>query len=581
MTLPLRDYLDLLLVYLRPQWRKSLLLAVLLLSSIALQLLNPQILRAFIDEAVAGASAGALTQTALVFLGVALAQQGLAVAATYVGEDVGWTTTNDLRRDLALHCLRLDMAFHNRRTPGEMIERIDGDVTALASFFSQLVIRVFGSALLLGGVLILLFREDWRVGLALAVFAALVVVLLNRWRDVALGALTDEREANAQLYGFVEERLAGLDDVRSAGAGGHVMRRLHAVLRDLYHRTRRAWVMRALLEVGAGTLFALGTVMALSMGAYLFFLGAITLGTVYLFYQYSEMLRAPIEQLTRELQELQKAAAGIVRIRELLGIRSQLPDGPGAPLPPGPLSVELDRVSFGYGDATPVLDAVSFRVVPGRVLGLIGRTGSGKTTISRLLFRFYDPSTGAVRLGGVDLRDLRIADLRRHVALVTQEVQLFQASVRDNLTFFDPSADDQRIRCLLDELGLGEWLDGLPDGLDTELGAGGAGLSAGEAQLLAVARAFLMDPGLVILDEPSSRLDPATERLIDHAMARLIAGRTAIVIAHRLGTIERADDVLVMEDGRVREHGERAALAADPASRFAALLRAGAQEVLV
>jgi ABC-type multidrug transport system fused ATPase/permease subunit len=546
-----------------------------------LQLLNPQILRRFIDAAVAGAPTSQLVAAALAFLAIALVQQGISVASAYVGEDVGWTATNGLRRDLALHCLRLDMAFHNRRTPGEMIERIDGDVTALATFFSQIVLRVLGSALLLVGAVAMLFREDWRVGLVLAAFALAVVTVMGRWRDVAVGALTAERASNARLYGFVEERLSGLDDLRANGAGPHVMRRLHGVLRELYLRVRRAWTMRALLDVGTGGMFALGTILAVGMGSYLFLIGSVTLGTVYLFYQYTEMLRGPIEQLTREMQELQRASAGMVRIRELLALRSGIPDGPGAALPAGPLGLEFEGVWFGYGEEASVLADVSFRVAPGRRLGVVGRTGSGKTTLTRLLFRLYDPREGTIRLGGVDLRALTTAELRRHIGLVTQEVQLFQASVRANLTFFDEAADDRRILALLDELGLGEWLSRLPDGLDTELGAGGAGLSAGEAQLLAVARAFLTDPGLIVLDEPSSRLDPETEARIERAVARLLRGRTAIVIAHRLATVERADEILVMEDGRVAESGERARLAADPESRFAGLLRAGVEEVLV
>jgi ATP-binding cassette subfamily B protein len=608
-SVPLREYVDLLYDNLRPKGDRALLLAALLLTSIGLQLLNPQILRGFIDAAVAGAPAGELTGAAVAFLAIALVQQGLSVASAYVGEDVGWTATNGLRRDLALHCLRLDMAFHNKRTPGEMIERVDGDVTALATFFSQIVIRVLGSALLLVGAIVMVFREDWRVGLALTAFVALVLTVLGRWRDVAVSALTAERESNARLFGFVEERLNGLDDLRANGAGPHVMRRLHGVLRELYGRVRRAWSMRALLDIGTSGMFAIGTILAVGLGTYLFLLGAITLGTVYLFYQYTEMLRNPIEQLTREMQELQRASAGIVRIRELLAIRGEIPDGPGAALPRGPLGLEFDHVWFGYGEEGHVLEDVSFQLAPGRLLGVVGRTGSGKTTLTRLLFRLYDPSSGTIRLGGapssaegaassaegaassaegaassaegVDLRRMKSAELRRHVGLVTQEVQLFQASVRENLTFFDDAADDARIVALLDELGLGEWLARLPDGLDTELGASGAGLSAGEAQLLAVARAFLADPGLIVLDEPSSRLDPETELRIERAIARLLRGRTAIVIAHRLATVERADEILVMDDGRVVEAGDRARLAADPDSRFAGLLRAGVEEVLV
>jgi ATP-binding cassette subfamily B protein len=215
------------------------------------------------------------------------------------------------------------------------------------------------------------------------------------------------------------------------------------------------------------------------------------------------------------------------------------------------------------------------------VLGLLGRTGSGKTTFTRLLVRLYDPTTGAIRLGGRDLRDVPLAALPARVGVVTQDVQLFHAPVRDNVTLFDPSVPDERIAALLDELGLGPWLRALPEGLDTRLAPGGGDLSAGQAQLLAFARVFLKDPGLVILDEASARLDPATERLLERAIDRLLAGRTAVVIAHRPASVERVDRIAILEHGRLVEEGPRADLAADPSSRFGQLLQAGLGEVLV
>jgi ABC-type multidrug transport system fused ATPase/permease subunit len=237
-------------------------------------------------------------------------------------------------------------------------------------------------------------------------------------------------------------------------------------------------------------------------------------------------------------------------------------------------------VRFGYEEATVVRD-LSFRLAPGEILGLLGRTGSGKTTVTRLLLRLYDPDAGSIRLGGVELRTARLADLRGHIGMVTQDVQLFQATVRDNIALFDPGISDERIFAALDALGLTEWVRGLPAGLDTVLGANGSGLSAGEAQLLAFTRVFLKDPGLVILDEASSRLDPATERLIERAVRTLLRDRTGIIIAHHLATVARADTILILEDGEVAEFGPRLALAHDPDSRFAALLRTGAAEVLV
>ncbi len=214
-----------------------------------------------------------------------------------------------------------------------------------------------------------------------------------------------------------------------------------------------------------------------------------------------------------------------------------------------------------------MLHDVYLSLPAGKVLGVLGRTGSGKTTIARLLFRLYDPTGGAVRLAGVDVRDVPRAELTRRVGMITQEVQLFHATVRDNLALFDRTVADETILAALHDLGLEPWYRSLSKGLDTPL-AGGNGLSAGEAQLLAFVRVFLKDPGLVILDEATARLDPATEALLERAVSKLLSGRTGIVIAHRLGTLQRADDVLVLEQGRAVEHGDRALLAGDAASRF-------------
>ncbi|HEY3110099.1 MAG TPA: ABC transporter ATP-binding protein, partial [Chloroflexota bacterium] len=328
-----------------------------------------------------------------------------------------------------------------------------------------------------------------------------------------------------------------------------------------------------------GLLFVLGTGAALGLSAALYGAGTITLGTIYLVFRYTAMLRQPLERLSRQMHSLQQATGGIVRVRELLATEARVVDGPGATFPDGALSVELDGVSFGY-ESELVLRGVSCRVEPGEVLGLLGRTGSGKTTISRLLFRLHEPTAGVVRLGGTDVRCARLASLRGRIGLVTQDVQLFEGTLRDNVALFDRSVNDARLGEVFAELGLDEWLHALPAGLDTPLGAGGRGLSAGEAQLVALARVFLKAPGLIILDEASSRLDPATERLLERAVTRLLDGRTGVVIAHRLATVERADRILILEDGRVAEVGRPADLARDPDSRFARLLRAGMTEAM-
>jgi len=547
--------------------------------------LSPQILRGFIDRAQAGAGARVLIGTAALFMLVALGGGGVTVVETYVAESLGWTATNRLRADLALHLLRLDLSFHHAHTPGELIERLDGDVTALANFFSRFVVYVVGNVVLLAGVVLLLGREDARIGLETAVFAVAILVAMARLYGVARPVWAALDEANARFYGFLGERIGATEDIRSCGATAYTLLRLYEQLRALRPLQIKATFLGQLVWVAALNLSALATAGALALGTLLVDRHAATVGTVYLVFLYTDLLVRPIAQLQAQIQDLQQAGAAVGRIDDLFATRSRLPDpeGPGAPIPPGSLTVALDAVSFRYdadGVGESALCDVTLRLEQGAVLGLLGRTGSGKTTLARLLSRLGDPSAGTVRLGGTDLRAARLAEVRLRVGFVTQDVQLFAASVRDNLTFFDPHVPDTALLGAIAELGLDEWYRRLPDGLDTLLGPGGMGMSAGEAQLLAFVRVTLRDPGLVILDEASAHLDPATERLVDHAVGRLLRGRTAIIIAHRLTTVERADRVVTLDAGRVVEDGPRAALTRDPASYYSRVLRAGLQEVL-
>ena len=608
--------LALLVRYLRPYWRRAALVALLLVASIGLRLLGPQVVRYFVDTALVGGALQAVGPAVALYAALALGQQIVAVAVTYLTEDLGWAATNRLRTDLALHCLRLDLAFHYRHTPGGLIERVDGDVSRLAGFFSRFVVLVAGNALLLLGVVVALWREDWRFGAGFAAALLAGAALYHAALRVPVRYWEGERQADAEFVGFVEERLAGTEDLRANGATDYVMRSLYGVLRRLLERARAAWLSTGALFTAWQTFRALGGLLTIGLGWWLFQRGSVSLGTVYLVGWYFALAIWPVAEIDEQLEDLQRATASIGRIAQLLAERSALAS-PAVPrtLPPGPLSVEFENVRFAYpaatppamvpgvagpiqnrgthhsgssGDppqrviqngTTPALRGVSFRLEAGRTLGVAGRTGSGKSTLGRLLFRFYDPSGGSVRLGGVDVRDVPLDAVRRRVALVTQEVQLLQASLRDNLTFFGGHTSDHEILAALRELGLEEWYAALPQGLDTPLGVGGAGLSAGQAQLLAVARAFLRRPDVVVLDEASSRLDPLSERLAAGAMERLLhpsaRTRTALVIAHRLATLHRVDDVLILEEGQVVEHGPRAALAADSASRFAHLLRTG------
>lgn len=573
------SYREFLKTYLKGHWGKVALFAFALFGGIAVQLFAPQIIRVFIDAAASGAELGLLMRLATGFLLLGLVNQVFGVLSTYFSADVGWRTTNALRLDLFRHALRLDMSFHKDRTPGEFIERIDGDVTHLSNFFSQFVVQVAGGLLLIGGILVLFWLEEWRVALPLTVYVVAVSWVMHRRREVAVPASELEREANARLFGAIEERLSGLDEIRANGASRHVLYRYLLVQREWYQKSFRAWQIRSTIWSSMMFWSVAGHALVIGLGILLYRQGALTLGSVYLFYHYMTLLEGPLERISNQFQEFQKAGAGFQRVKELLKVQPQITDGERADLPAKAHALAFIDVAFSYGDQE-LLKGISFRLEAGESLGLLGRTGSGKTTLTRLLFRLYDPQEGRIELDGVDVRRLSLKTLRQRVGLVTQDVQLFRGTIRENLTFFDPSISEARIFDALEELGLLRWVEKLPAGLDTPLQGEGGGLSAGEAQLLTFARLFLQDPGVVVLDEPSSRLDPATEKLLTHAMDRLFEGRTAIIIAHRLETVERVDKVMVLSNGEIAEFGDREALARDPRSKYRAMLALSAERGL-
>jgi ATP-binding cassette, subfamily B, bacterial len=572
--------------YLWPQWRQVLLLLALVLLSIGCELANPLLVRRFIDTATAGGALSTLVALAVVFLIIAFATQGTAVAVTAIATRVSWRATNQLRTDLTRHCLRMDLSFHAEHTPGELVERVDGDVTNLGNLFSHFVVQMLGNVLLLFGIVAVSFGIDWRIGLTLGICTVVTLALLAVLGNLGVKPWEAQSKRRADLYSFVEERLSGTEDLRALGATDYIMRGLAQRWRPVIGTLQRAVLISSVPFYVMLLMMTISLVASLAVGIVLFQHGQATIGTLYLIFAYAVMLSTPIEEISRQLQDLQQATASIVRTTDLLSARSALDNGPGTPLPAGGplptsgLTITFDHVDFSYGPDRKTLRDITFAVPAGTTLGLLGRTGSGKTTITRLLFRFYDPSNGIIRLGDVDLRDLRLDDLRTRIGLVTQDIQLFHATIRDNLTFFDATVPDERITAVLEEVGLGAWLRNLPQGLSTMLAPDGSGLSSGEAQLLAFARVFLQDPAVVVLDEASSRLDPATERAIETAIARLLDGRTGIIIAHRLRTIQQVDAIMILEDGHIREYGPRETLMQQADSRYAELLRVGMEEVL-
>lgn len=563
----------LLAAYLRPERHRVAALVAVLVVAMLLPVAGPVLIGRFVDSAAAGRPVSSLLAMAGAFLAVAVGADALQLVVAWRSVRMAWRVGNRLRTDLARHALGLELAWHGEHSPGVLIERIDGDIDALTKFASTAVLQLLGNAVLLSGVFAVSLLIDWRAGLLIGAATLVAAALLARLRTAAVPAHDDEREVLGRLYGDLEERLGGLEDLRANGAGRYALHRLHEHSALWWRAARRASLKGDGAYVAAGIAFSAGSALTLALGVFLFRRGQMSIGSVLVLFRFSQMIREPLEHIAEQMREFQKASAGARRASRLLATRPSIVDGPGTALPEGPLAVDLDAVTFAYGDGRTVLADLDLHLAPGTVLGVVGRTGSGKTTLGRLLLRFWDVSEGAVRVGGVDVREATIAELRRRVGIVTQEVELLRASVRDNLTLLGAvPADDDRLTEVLEAVDLDGWLAELPEGLDTVL-EGTDTLSAGEAQLLAFARVFLADPGLVVLDEASSRLDPVTESRITTAVDRLLADRTVVVIAHRLATLDRADEILVLDHGRVVEHGPRDDLAGDPTSRYGRALR--------
>ncbi len=581
MYLLLRRYFALLATYLKPQWRRSLLLGLLLLGSTGLQLLSPQLLKTFIDTAQTHGFSLSLLTIALLFIAITLLKKLATIADIYLGEYIAWTATNQLRSDMVAHCLALDLSFHKAHTPGELIERIDGDVDTLSNFFSRLIIQLGGNALLLLGIVAIFFHIDWRAGLGASIYIVAFLTIITTMRRRIIPLWVAERKISADFYGFLGEGLEGTAEIRANGATHAIMQRFFLLLRRWFPITFKTHMATTRMSIVNFALICGSILFTILLGAYLHNVSpaTVTVGTIFAMYTYTVMLIGPIWSVQRQLQDLQQAEACIQRIDELLGITSLLRNDHNTPLAAGPLAVEFAHVTFSYEPEVTVLRDLSFTVQPGKILGVLGRTGSGKTTLARLLFRLYDPQQGCIRLDNMPIQQAHLREVRKRIGLVTQDVQIFQATVRANLTFFNPAISDERIMTTITQLGLSDWYSTLPAGLDTMLGAGGSGLSAGEAQLLAFTRVFLDDPGVIILDEASSRLDPATEALLEKAMNTLLTNRTAIIIAHRLTTLQRADDILLLHDGELLEYGPYELLAHDPTSHFSQLLSVGMEEI--
>ena len=562
---------------LRPDaWRWAWLGALVAAGS-GLILTGPLIVRNIVDKATRGTTTGQLTRLAVLFLIVAVATQLINMAVAWVATVTAWHTTNGIRIRLARHVLGLSHAFHRQHTPGELIQRVDGDVTSVSDFMGRVIPRAAGALFTMVGMIGVLIVVDWRLALGAFVYVVLAVAVVVHGRHRAVGESSDEMGSYARLYGGIEERLTAAEDLRSNGAGAHAMWRFVEDSADaLGSAVRRE---KAFLRMwwAVDSSVAAGSVVSLVVSAMLVSRRIISVGDAFLLFQYVLLLSRPLEDMVDQLETVQKANGAMVRVIDLLDVEPDIHDD-GTTMPPsGPLSIEFDDVSYDYGDEQIVLQSIDLNVAAGRSIGIVGRTGSGKTTLSRLVLRLVEATSGTVRLGGVPIAEIPIGELRRRVALIPQEVELLSGTVRDNVTLFDDAPTDDAVVIALRNAGLGTLAEG---GIHRPLGAGGAGLSAGEAQLLALARVWLRDPDIVVLDEATARVDPVTETLLEDAVARLTLGRTTLIIAHRLSTLRHVDEIVVFDHGRVVEHGDRTDLTDDLDSKYRHLLDLAHDEVV-
>lgn len=545
---------------LRPYRRQVALAAASIVVFTLTVLAGPFLVRYGIDRGIARRDTGALN---LAVGGYALAALLMFLTVRYqvamVGR-VGEGFLRDLRVRAFDHLQRLPLAWHDEHKAGVVVSRLTSDIDSLAELVQMGLLMFVSNILLLVGSVIVLGVVSWQLLLVAVVAVPPVVLASVKFQRDSNRAYLLVRDRIGATLSSLQEGLAG---VRVIQGHARERRQVDSFVRtsgDLYEAHMAsvkvsAWYLPVV--EGAGVLTTAAT---LALGGWLVHQGDVTLGTVTFFVLTLSNLFEPLNQLSQLFNIVQSAGAGLHKLFGLLDTEPAVRE-PKAPasLPAGG-AVELDSASFRYADGPLVLHDVSLRVEPGERLAVVGPTGAGKSTVAKLVARLYDPTSGAVRIGGVDLRDVSLADLRRHVCVVPQEGFLFAGSIRDNVRIGRGDASDAEVDAALEACGVLDRFASLPEGLDTPVRERGSRLSAGERQLVSLARAALADPEVLVLDEATSSLDPGTERLVEGALERLVAGRTVIVIAHRLTTAERADRVAVIDGGRLVELGEHAEL---------------------
>jgi ABC-type multidrug transport system fused ATPase/permease subunit len=542
--------------FLRPYRGRVLLMLLALTVATGAALLPPYLAGLAIDDGIRDGDTGALTVILAVFVAAALLNWVATYAQTYLINWVGQRALQDLRVDLFEHLQRLSIGFYSRRKTGVLISRLTNDVQALDQLVTEGISTLFSASLTLAGTAVILVVLD--PGLALVTFLTFPVLLVASvaFRIASSGAYRATREKIAIVTAYLQETLSGVRVVRAFGQEPRHRSRF-ATLNDEHRDANMKTVyLNAAYFPSVELLSAVATAAILVYGGNQVLDDALTIGVLASFIFYLQSFFDPIQSLSQLYTTYQAGMAALDKIFELLDEEPDLTDRPAATeLPPVRGEIEFDDVTFSYDGEDPALDQLALHVPPGQTVALVGATGAGKSTLAKLVARFYDPDHGRVLVDGHDLRDVTERSLRSQLGIVPQEGFLFSGTIRDNIAFGRSDADDDVVREAARAVGAQEFIERLPDGYDTEVGERGGHLSAGQRQLVAFARAAAADPRILILDEATSNVDVRTEAQIERGLRRLLAGRTAIVIAHRLSTIRGAGRIVVLDHGRITEQG--------------------------
>jgi ATP-binding cassette, subfamily B, bacterial len=529
---------------------------VSLLAATATALAPPFLAKYALDDAIRTDGQGRLYLVVGVFLAAGLANWGMTYAQTYLTGWVGERMLADLRSYLFRHLQRLSLGFFERTRAGVIISRLTNDVEALDQLVTDGVSTLVQSTLTLGGTAILLFVLDWRLALATLAVIPVMSVATALFRRYSTRAYRAVRERLGLVTATLAEDIAGMRVVQAFTREQANIANFREVS-DRYRRSnQQTVVLNGLYFPFVDLLATISLAVVLGYGGHLYFQGAVTIGTLFAFMLYVQNFFDPVQQLSQLYGTFLSATAALDKITDVLDEEPEIRDRPGAAeLPPVHGHVRFEAVRFAYGRGDEVLHGIDLDVAPGTTVALVGHTGAGKSTIAKLLARFYDPTQGRITIDGVDLRDVTQESLRRQLGVVPQEGFLFAGTVRENIAFGRPEATEEQIVAAAQAVGAHDFVVRLENGYETELGERGLRLSLGQRQLVAFARALLADPRILVLDEATSSVDIGTERRIERALRRLLTGRTAFIIAHRLSTIRDADLIVVLEHGQIVEQG--------------------------